>query len=121
MKKIILLVCSFILLNNYVSAQFESSSFCNTGHGGATTFATDYQATGINPANLGWDWKFSKKKFAMGYAEVTSSIYSDALSKSELRGVVKDFTGGGNNFTQQQKKDAARNFAESGFTFNANV
>lgn len=102
-------------------AQFESSSFCNTGHGGATTFATDYQATGINPANLGWDWKFSKKKFAMGYAEVTSSIYSDALSKSELRGAASDFMGSGSQFTQQQKKDAARNFAESGFTFNANV
>src|SRR3989344_6942556 len=121
MKKIILSVCSLVALNTASFAQFESSSFCNTGHGGATTFATDYQATGINPANLGGEWKVAKKKFAMGYMEVTSSIYSDALSKSELRGAAADFMGSGSQFTQQQKKDAARNFAESGFTFNANV
>jgi hypothetical protein len=121
MKKILLPVLIFSVFSTALQAQYESSSFCNTGHGGATTFATDYQATGINPANLGWDWKYSKKKFAMGFAEVTSSIYSDALSKSELRGVAKDMAGSGDKFTVQQKRDAAQNFAESGFTFNLNV
>jgi hypothetical protein len=121
MKKLLLPFIAFSLFNTAIHAQYDAGSFCNTGHGGATTFATDYQATGINPANLGWDWKYSKKKFAMGFAEVTSSIYSDALSKSDLRSAALDMAGGGNKFTVQQKRDAAQNFAEAGLTFNMNV
>jgi len=122
MRKISLLTAFFMGISAVSFAQYELSSFCNTGHGGATTFATDYQATGINPANLGWDYRYTKKKFAMGYAELTSSLYSEALTKTELRGVITDMVnGGGSDFTQQQKKDAARKFAETGATFNANL
>jgi hypothetical protein len=121
MKKIVLSLIAFSGFSVGMYAQYEGSSFCNTGHGGATTFATDYQATGINPANLGWNWKYPKKKVALGFAEITSSIYSDALSKTELRGAAKDMLGASQSFTLQQKKDAARNFAESGFTVNINA
>lgn len=122
MRKIALLTALFLGTSAVSFAQYELSSFCNTGHGGATTFATDYQATGINPANLGWDYRYTKKKFAMGYAELTSSLYSEALTKDELRNTIKDMVnGGGSDFTQQQKKDAARKFTETGATFNANL
>jgi hypothetical protein len=122
MRKIALLSALFIGTSTISFAQYELSSFCNTGHGGATTFATDYQATGINPANLGWDYRYTKKKFAMGYAELTSSLYSEALTKTELRSVIKDMmNGGGSDFTQQQKRDAAKKFTQTGASFNANL
>lgn len=102
-------------------AQQEFSSFCNTGHGGATTFATDYQATGIAPANLGWAPRHDKK-VTMGFSEFGGSLYSEALQKNELRQVLSDLiTGGGKKFTYQEKMDAARNFAETGFTINADL
>lgn len=122
MRKLSYLVALFLGTSTVSFAQYELSSFCNTGHGGATTFATDYQATGINPANLGWDYRYTKKKFAMGYAELTSSLYSEALTKNELRGAIFDMVnGGGSTFTQQEKRQAAKKFTETGMTFNANL
>ena len=122
MKKLILFLVTFFAFSNFLMAQYELSSFCNTGHGGATTYATDYQATGINPANLGWDYRYAKKKFTMGYGELTSSIYSEALSKSDLRQLVKDMIdGGAQDFTIDQKRNAAKEFTKSGFSVNANL
>lgn len=119
MKNFILAGFSFIACTAF--AQQEFSSFCNTGHGGATTFATDYQATGINPANLGWANKYGKK-VTMGFSEFTGSLYSEALKKDELRNVLSDLIqGGGNQFTYAEKISAARNFTETGFTLNADL
>ena len=103
-------------------AQFESSSFTSTGRGGATTFATDYQAVGINPANLGWEYKFDGKKVALGMSEMTYSLHSEALSKDELRESFKDIINGeGEDFTYQQKLAAAQDFANEGIALNADL
>ncbi len=118
-KKILTL--SLIVCSTVGFAQQEFSSFCNTGHGGATTFATDYQATGINPANLGWRNKYGKT-VTMGFSEFTGSLYSEALKKDELRNVLSDLIkGGGTKFTYDEKMAAARNFSETGFTINADL
>lgn len=102
-------------------AQQEFSSFCNTGHGGATSFATDYQATGINPSNLGWQNKYGKL-VTMGFSEFTGSLYSEALKKDELRNVLSDMiTGGGNQFTYAEKMQAAKNFTQTGFNMNVDL
>lgn len=71
----------FYIISFSVTSQNELSSFTNTGHGGATTFAGDYQCTGINPANLGWAWKYDKRKFTIGTNEFTGSLHSEALQK----------------------------------------
>ena len=103
-------------------SQQEYSSFTNAGRGCATTFATDYEAIGINPANLGWAWKFSNKKFAMGFAEFGASISSDALTKDQLRSSVASIiSGNSNNLTYQQKIDAASSFTQAGTTMNVDV
>ena len=100
-------------------AQTEYSSFTVTGRGGATTFATDYQAIGINPANLGWSSKFEDKKVAFGLNEFTYSLHSAALSKQELRDQIRGLVDGTNtNFTQQQKIDAAKSFTDAGMAMN---
>ena len=51
MKNTLLIV--LVLSSFNVFGQIENSSFTATGRGAATTFVTDYQALGINPANLG--------------------------------------------------------------------
>ncbi|MFZ5554919.1 MAG: DUF5723 family protein [Bacteroidota bacterium] len=102
------------------NAQYEYSSFTSTGRGGATTFATDYQACGINPANLGWASQFEDKHFTMGFSEMTYSIHSEALSKQELRDEFRNMIKGGNtsDFTHAEKVAAGRDFADKGFAFN---
>ncbi len=117
MKKYFLALALFVSL--FANAQQEYSSFTNAGRGCATTFATDYEAIGINPANLGWAWKFSNKKFAMGFAEFGASISSDALTKDQLRSSVTSIiSGNSNNLTYEQKVGAASTFAEAGTTMN---
>ncbi|HXB40414.1 MAG TPA: DUF5723 family protein [Bacteroidia bacterium] len=120
MKKIYALFLSAISFNAF--SQQEFSSFCNTGHGGATTFATDYQATGINPSNLGWLPKYPDKKVTMGFMEFTGSVYSDSLRKDNLRNsIVGLITGNNSTLTYSQKIQAVSNFTQSGFTMNADM
>jgi hypothetical protein len=64
--------------------------FNTTGRAAATTFVTDYQAIGINPANLGWTWRHTDKHVAVGVAEGSYSLYSDALTRDDMRDRVLD-------------------------------
>lgn len=118
MKRILTLLCSaFVVFTS--QAQYEFSTFTNTGHGGATTFATDYQATGINPANLGWAWRYDSRKYALGFSEFTGSIHSTALQKPELRNLLSQtIQGRFNDFTRDEKIQAAKNFTDAGFAIN---
>lgn len=117
MKKIYLFTALGFLSSN-LFAQYELSSFTSTGRGGATTFATDYQAIGINPANLGWQYKFDDKHFALGFNEVTFSAKSDALSSKEIRQI---FTGNVSDFTYAEKELAATEFSNSGMALNIDL
>ena len=115
-----LCVTILALLSLPVLAQQELSSFTSTGRGGATTFVTDYQAVGINPANLGWTWEQEQKKVAFGFAEYTYSIHSDALSKQSLRdelgSILRNRTT--EDFTHAEKVQAGQDFANAGLAFN---
>lgn len=121
MKKIFVFILIVVFAKPAFS-QAEYSSFTSTGRGGATTFATDYQAVGINPANLGWTWDFEEKKVAWGLTEATYSIYSEALTKEQLRNMVREtIKGNGSDFTRPEKIQAARDFTETGFSLNADI
>ncbi len=119
MKKFIALFSVCLAYN--AGAQTEGSSFTSTGRGGATTFATDYQALGINPANLGWSWKFENKKVAIGLNEMSYSLHSEALSKQALRDEFKAMiqNKSATDFTYDEKVQAAKDFADAGLAFNA--
>jgi Family of unknown function (DUF5723) len=102
-----------------VIAQTEYAAFLHSGKAVATTFATDYQCIGINPANLGWSGKYEKKKFTFGLGEVTSSFYSDALSKDEMtEHFLKDSD---IKFSYAEKAVAADAFSGTDFTVNIDV
>ncbi len=113
-----LALSSTCLLGMLTMAQTEMSVFTTTGRAAATTFVTDYQAVGINPANLGWKWRFEKKHIAFGIAEGSYSIYSEALTRDDLRHRVINAE---LDFTEAEKQEAARAFADAGATLNADV
>jgi hypothetical protein len=99
-------------------AQTEMSVFTTTGRAAATTFVTDYQAVGINPSNLAWKPRYEGKNLAFGLLEGSYSIYSEALTRDDLRNRVINVD---TKFTEAEKRDAARAFADAGAAFNADV
>ena len=67
-------------------AQNELSNFSATGRGGVVnTFAVDYQALGINPANLG---RATNSRVAFTIGEVGAGVASRSLSNSTFRTLV---------------------------------
>ncbi len=113
----------FILLGFVIHGQHEYSSFTATGRGGATSFVTDYQAVGINPANLGWSGKYEGKKFALGLSEFSFSVHSDVLSKQELRDAFTSMISGDSlsTFSYDEKLSAAQEFANSGMALDLDL
>lgn len=110
----------FIVLMQTVKAQTEMSVFNATGRAGvATTFATDYQSIGINPANLGWRPKYTGKTTTFTLLEGAYSLYSEALNKPELKESIKNFNS--NDFTYQEKLDAAQSFTNNGVAANIDL
>lgn len=101
----IFLLVSLFLLTHYQSvAQGDISAFTATGRGVATTFTTDYQTIGINPANLGFRRSFRDPKITFGLFEQSSSFFSGALTRNELVKTIlspSDF-----NFTLEEKAKA---------------
>lgn len=108
------------LLPQLASAQMERSAFSQTGRGVATTFVRDYQALGINSGNLGMDYQFEDRTVAFGLLEGSYSLYSEPLSKDELR---KSIFGGGEDgkFTTEEKKQAAAEFANAGMALDLDL
>lgn len=67
-------------------AQNELSNFSATGRGGvSTTFALDYQALGINPANLG---RQGTSLVSLTVGEVGAGVGSQSLTNSQFKKLV---------------------------------
>jgi hypothetical protein len=83
-----LLLAAGLALPTTVLAQNELSNFSATGRGGVVnTFASDYQAIGINPANLGRGTNF---KVAFTIGEIGAGIGSQSLSKTTFKHLLYD-------------------------------
>ncbi|MFN0275675.1 MAG: DUF5723 family protein [Chitinophagales bacterium] len=99
-----------------LNAQTEGSAFNLTGGSGlATVFSTDYQAIGVNPANIPCD---TSHHIALGIGEAGFSFFSNALLKDEVRDVIfnnKD------SLSDEQQMDFGQAFVENGVTFHADV
>lgn len=105
-------------------AQTEGAAWTATGRGGvATTFVTDYQAIGINPANLGWSSQFEGKTFTLGFAEGSYSLYSEALAKPETKQILNSLitSDPDDDFSYDEKIGAASDFTQSGFAINVDI
>lgn len=118
-----------------VRAQTEAADFCRIGFGGAlTTRVSDYQCVGINPANLGFvpetdlyvmssplggGIERRRRSWSVGVGEVGFTTHSDVLSRSDLWDAV--FQSSSFTFTQEQKFEAAKAFANGGIRFSADI
>ncbi len=101
-------------------AQQELGAFTSTGRAGvSTTFVTDYQSVGINPANLGWTPFYEGKKLTIGSLEFAASLHSEALSKPELRATF--VKGTKTKLTRDEKLQAAKDFADAPLALNLDV
>jgi hypothetical protein len=111
-------LCLLITAPFLVQAQSEMSVFNATGHAASTTFVEDYQAVGINPANLGWKWRHEGKHAAIGLLEGSYSVHSDAITRTDIRERLlnTDF-----RFTEQEKEAAGRQFADAGAIANVDL
>ncbi|UPL48176.1 DUF5723 family protein [Hymenobacter sublimis] len=98
-------------------AQNELSNFTATGRGGvATTFASDYQAIGINPANLG---RVGGSTVAFTIGEFGAGAGSQSLTRQQLRKFIFDT---GQRLTLTDKQELARAFtSDNALNFNADA
>lgn len=115
MKKAFFILLS-IVTSVMLNAQLEQSSFGATGRGGtATSFVTDYQALGINPANLGFQTDYA---FSLGLAEVGYGFYSKALEKDDVRAILFNNE---DSITPEQAQVLAQSFLNEGLRFDVDV
>src|SRR6185312_6331550 len=118
MKKILFTTISFIsAITSF--AQQDYTTFTTAGRGVATTFVTDYQAVGINPANLGYKSTYENKHVTIGLLEFGASAYSSALTRSQINQTYINFSGG--NLTAAQKIAAANEFANQATSLNVGM
>jgi hypothetical protein len=115
MKKLltIALVCTTLIS---ARAQSEETSFSATGRGGtATSFVTDYQAIGINPANLGFE---TDNAFSLGVGEFGYGLFSNALVKDDVRAILFNNE---DSLSAEDQVTLARSFLNEGITMNVDV
>ncbi len=83
-----LLLAAGLALPLAARAQNELSNFSATGRGGVVnTFASDYQAIGINPANLGRVLNF---RVAFTVGEVGAGINSQSLTRTTFNHLLRN-------------------------------
>ncbi|MBO0359266.1 hypothetical protein J0X19_14990 [Hymenobacter sp. BT186] len=96
-------------------AQTELNNFSTVARGGvATTFVTDYQAIGINPANLG---RTGNARVALTIGEFGLGVGSQSLTRSQLEKFVKHAD---DKLTPADKRTLARAFTSDN-VLNINV
>jgi hypothetical protein len=109
---------ALLFLSIMSQAQSEGSAFTLTGMGVSTPFARDYQALGINPGNLDLTPDYDRYG-TIGLAEGGLSIYSQLLTKPELRQNI--FREDIKEFSQSQQRDLALEFANGENAFDIDI
>ncbi|WP_338764435.1 DUF5723 family protein [Bernardetia sp. ABR2-2B] len=110
-------------ITNTLFAQ-ELTSYGVTGRGGvATTFATDYQAIGVNPANLAIRKSFRDPKITFGFLEGNIGFYTENITFDQILKSYfpKTFNSGDNyQLTYPQKEKAARDLTSGSISTTIN-
>lgn len=108
----------FILSCCLISQSVQSQDLLSYGggtFGAGTTLFRDYQAAGINPANLGIFGTETRLTFA--FLEANGLVFSDALSKSDLVQSILH----GKKLSAEEKTSIAQLFAENGLSFKSEI
>jgi hypothetical protein len=89
-------------------AQTDINSYNAAGGGYSTTYLSDYQCLGINPANLGWT--YDQHHFYLGVMETGLSLYTNALTKYQ---VTHDLFNNNLELSLNQRLNAANQFSNT--------
>ncbi|WP_018342294.1 DUF5723 family protein [Cytophaga aurantiaca] len=118
MKKL-LLILSLLSASNYtVFGQAEGSVVSATARAGvATTFVTDYQSIGINPANLGLRSKYETKHITFGFLEMNASAFAKGVTKQQMN----DYIFSGDTLSPAGQTNAANLFANNNISANIDI
>lgn len=103
-----------LLLPVMASAQLDNAAFTETGRGAVSAFVTDYQALGINPANLAFGNQYNKK-YTLGLGQVGISFYSEAFDRNDFTQAI---LGVDDDLTLEEKRQAGLDFAQSDLALN---
>ncbi|HUM45952.1 MAG TPA: DUF5723 family protein [Chitinophagales bacterium] len=114
MYKIPVAVFSLLFLFETVLSQ-DLLSYGGGTFGAGTTLYRDYQAAGVNPANLGIFGTETRMTFA--FLDANGVVFSDALPKTDLVQSILH----GKKLTEEEKLSIAQLFAENGLSFNSEL
>jgi hypothetical protein len=111
------LFCLFFI-STTLFAQIENAAYNATGRAGVgTTMLTDYQALGVNPANIAIRYA-ETKNFTVGLFEGTGSVFLQGVKASDVSTYIQSGQNS-DSLNYFQRLEGAQKF--SGKTFGANV
>ena len=100
-----------------LKAQHTPEAFESAGTGATTTLVTDYQSLGVNPANLGFPQ--DERLIHLSFLETGFSFTSDAISRKDIwQNIISKNV---NEFSREDKLQAANVFSGAGFLMNTNI
>jgi hypothetical protein len=107
-----------LCIQSTLFAQIENAAYNATGRGGVgTTMLTDYQALGVNPANIGIRYN-ETKNFTLGFFEGTGSVFLQGVKASDVSTYIQSGQNS-DSLNYFQRLEGAQKF--SGKTFGANI
>ena len=115
--KNLLPILAVMLTGLSASAQSERYAFTETGRGAVNAFVTDYQALGINPANLAFGNEY-QKKYTLGLGQFFLSNYGEGFTRDELVDAIK---GVDDVLPADEQFDAAQRFANTVLSLDASL
>jgi hypothetical protein len=101
----------------------ELTSYGVTGRGGvATTFTTDYQAIGVNPANLAIRKSFRDPKVTFGFLEGNIGFYAEKITFNQiLQSYFPKVYGQNYQLSYAQKEQAAKDLTNASVSTTVNA
>ncbi|MBX7107170.1 MAG: hypothetical protein K1X61_00850 [Chitinophagales bacterium] len=114
MTRQLTMIFSFLTAFQFAYGQ-DLLSYGGGTFGAGTTLFRDYQAAGINPANLGIFGDETRMTFA--FFDATGVVFSEALTKTDLVQSIIE----GKKLTDEEKKSIAQSFAEDGLSFKSEM
>jgi len=98
----------FIFSITDLSAQIENAAYSATGRAGVgTTMLLDYQALGVNPANIGIR-KYEGKNFTIGLMETSGYGLLQGMNQSDLSYYLSNEFIGKDSFNYDDRQKAAQ-------------
>ncbi len=111
------LLFAFLALPFFTFAQLDNSAFTDAGRGAVSAFVTDYQALGVNPANLAFGNQYDKK-YTLGLGQVGVSFYSEAFDRRDFTQAI---IGVDEELTVDEKRQAGIDFASTDLSLDNHV